>query len=147
MFEPRNILVPIDFSEHSKTALKHAASIARKFNARLHVLHVVDDEIQQCFYDYCLDEKIMSQIEEQSAKTTAENLQRTLLALEGMGSVELTTVVRKGKPHEAILEEQEMKGIDLIVMASRGKSGLLGQLMGSVTDRVLRGAKCPVLVV
>ncbi|MCK9197822.1 MAG: universal stress protein, partial [Syntrophales bacterium] len=55
--------------------------------------------------------------------------------------------VKNGNPAEVILTEQQEKKIDLIVIASHGKTGLLKQLMGSVADKVVKGSKCPVIVV
>ncbi|MCK9197324.1 MAG: universal stress protein, partial [Syntrophales bacterium] len=55
--------------------------------------------------------------------------------------------VKNGNPAEVILTEQQEKKIDLIVIASHGKTGLMKQLMGSVADKVVKGAKCPVIVV
>lgn len=55
--------------------------------------------------------------------------------------------IKKGMPAETILREEKAKKIDLIVIASHGKSGILKQLIGSVADKVVKGAKCPVVVV
>jgi len=61
--------------------------------------------------------------------------------------VEIDYDIRKGSPADVILEEQQEKGIDLIVIPSYGKSGILKHLIGGVTDKVVRSAKCPVMVV
>ena len=61
--------------------------------------------------------------------------------------VEVVSDVKKGTPLEEILKEQQSKKMDLIVIASHGKTGLLSHLIGSVAEKVARGAKCPVMLV
>ena len=61
--------------------------------------------------------------------------------------VEVVSDVKKGTPYEEILKEQQSKKMDLIVIASHGKTGLLSHLIGSVAEKVARGAKCPVMLV
>ena len=62
-------------------------------------------------------------------------------------SIEITYDVKRGIPYEEILKEQEEKNIDLIVMASHGKTGIIKNLMGSVVEKVIRRAKCPLLLI
>ena len=143
MFAPKNILVPTDFSSASDKALKRAVDIASQHKSKIYVLHVVD-EIMQCAVDYCLDISVVKQVEKQSLKFAQEKLRKMVKALPK--GIQVAVDIKMGDTYETILKEQQRKRIDLIVIASRGKKGLIHHL-GSIADKVMRGAKCPVLLV
>ncbi len=143
MFTPKSILVPTDFSEYSDQALSEAVDIASQNKAKIYLLHVLD-EIIQCAVDYCLDVSLVKQAEEQSMKFAEEKLQKEVQAI-GAKGVEIVFDIKKGDAAKTILAEQEDKKIDLIVMAAHGRKGFLHHL-GSVTDKVMTNAKCPVLL-
>jgi len=145
MFAPKNILVPTDFSEYSDKALKKAVDIALQHKSKIYVLHVVD-EVMQCAVDYCLDITLVKQIEKQSLKFAKEKLQKEVDELAQSKGIQIVVDVKMGDTYETILKEQKDKRIDLIVIASHGKKGLIHHL-GSVADKVMRGAKCPVMLV
>ena len=147
MFEPRKILVPTDFSEYSDKALAQAVDIARKYNSKIYLLHVIDQGVQQCVVDYCLADEVVKQIEKEGFNTAQEKLKKELTKLSGMKGLDVEYDVKQGVPYDVILKEQREKGIDLIVIASHGKTGLMKYFMGSVAERVLRDAKSPVLLV
>ncbi len=147
MFAPKNILVPTDFSEYSDEALREAADIAQKFDSKIYLLHVYDEGLHQCVADYCLSAEIMGQIESEAMKTSRERMDKEVQALAKEKKVDIVFDIKKGFPYETILQEQQEKGVDLIVIASHGMTGLLKQLIGSVAEKVLRSAKCPVLLV
>ena len=147
MFEPKNILVPTDFSEHSDKALRQALDIAEKFNSKVYLLHVVDKGIQQCVADYCLPRETMDQIEKESVSKSRELMEHEVNTVAGRPAVEIDFDVQRGVPYDVILQEQQDKDIDLIVIASHGKSGLMGHLMGNVADRVAERATSEVLIV
>lgn len=75
-----------------------------------------------------------------------QNLQKQLAKVPAAKEVDLTADVRKGIPSEEILKEEQEKGVDLIVIASLGQTGLSKYLIGSIARKVLKGAKCPVLL-
>lgn len=147
MFDIKKILVPTDFSQYSDVALQEAVDIASQYNAKVVLLHVIDENIRQCAADYCLSSEVVSQLERESLTTSKEKLRNEVDSLKEKKPVEIDYDIRKGSPADAILEEQQEKGIDLIVIPSHGKSGILKHLIGSVTDKVVRSAKCPVMVV
>ena len=147
MFTPKNILVPTDFSTYADAALKKAVDIAVQYNAKIYLLHVIDEKIQQCVADYCIDYSVLKQLEADSVKTSQEKLKKEADAIAETKQVEIEFDVKTGIPAEVILSEQQEKGIDLIVIASHGRTGILSVLMGSVADRVVKGSKCPVIVV
>ena len=147
MFEPRKILVPTDFSKYSGSALKAAKDMARLYHAKIYLLHVIDHEIEQCVVDWCLPDGAVRQLEEESLKSARERLEREASEISSSKGPEVEFSIRKGVPYDEILKEQKEKGIDLIVIASHGKSGFLGYLMGGVAQKVLGGSETPVLLI
>ena len=147
MFAPKKILVPTDFSVYSDNALKQALDIAKQNKAKIFLLHVVDDGIRQCAADYCLNEEAFQSIIKESVKNAQDKLHQEAQKIAGSDNVEISYEAIRGVPYEEILKEQEAKNIDLIVIASHGKTGILKNLMGSVVDKVTRRAKCQVLLV
>jgi nucleotide-binding universal stress UspA family protein len=145
MFAPKNILVPTDFSAYSDKALKKAVEIASEHKSKIYLLNVVD-EVMQCAVDYCLDISLVKQIEKQSLGFAKEKLQKEAQEFAQSKNIQIIVDVKVGDTYETILKEQKDKRIDLIVIASRGKKGLIHHL-GSIADKVMRGAKCPVLLV
>lgn len=146
MLKVSSILVPTDFSEHSDKALKLALEIAQQSKARIHLLHVVHDEIRRCAADYCLTDDVLQQFESGMLSSAQESLKKQLARFPEAKQVEVITTVRKGFPSEEIIKEQEEKKIDLVVIAPLGRTGIAKYLVGSVTTNVVKGARCPVLV-
>jgi nucleotide-binding universal stress UspA family protein len=146
MLKPTKILVPTDFSEYSDKALRQALDIALQYKAKVFLLHVVHEQITQCVYDYCLSAGEVQRAEDQLMAAARENLEKQLAKLPAAKEVGVTADVKKGHPSEEILKEEEEKGIDLIVIASLGQTGLSKYLVGSIARNVLKGAKCPVLL-
>jgi nucleotide-binding universal stress UspA family protein len=109
---------------------------------------VIDDGFQQCTVDYCVNEATVQKIYKESEKNANEKLQQEAKKVtENDANVEIIYDTRRGIPYEEILKEQEDKGIDLIVIASHGKTGILKNLLGGVVDKVIKRAKCQVLLV
>lgn len=146
MFAPKKILVPTDFSKFSEDALKQAYDIAKKFKAKIYLLHVVDI-IRQCAVDYCMDQQTLDSLEKQTIKASEDMMEKQIKKVAKSKDVEIVSDIIKGTPYEAILKEQQAKKIDLIVIASHGGTGLMSHLIGSVAEKVARGAKCPVILV
>jgi nucleotide-binding universal stress UspA family protein len=147
MFAPKNILVPTDFSKFADAALKKAVDIATQYDTKIYLLHVIDEQIKQCAVDYCLSYEVVKQLEKESVKASTDKLQKEAEAIIKAKKIKVIFDVKNGVPSEVILSEQKAKKIDLIVIASHGKTGILKQLMGSVADKVVKGSKCPVMVV
>ncbi len=146
MFAPKKILVPTDFSEYSDAALKYAIDLAKHSGGKIYVLHVIGI-VQTCAVDYCFDQPTLDALEEKSASSAEDMMKKEIELFPDAGSVDIETHVRKGVPYDEILNDQKAKDIDLIVMASRGKKGLLEHLLGSVAERVVKHAPCPVLLI
>jgi nucleotide-binding universal stress UspA family protein len=138
------VLVPIDFEDTSKAALAYASTLATRFGATLCLVHVFDDvyAAAACTPDVyaplppVVRERIVGELKE---KLTA------LLPTIGGQAHQADVVV--GTPAEGIVEHASAVGADLIVMGTHGRRGLSHALLGSVAERVLRTAPCPVLTV
>ena len=147
MLKPTKILVPTDFSEYSDKALKQALDIAKQYGAKVFLFHVIHEEVHQCVVDYCITEEQLAAVKEQMMSEARASLEKQLAKFPlQTAEVEVVSDVKLGVPYEAILEEGKEKGIDLIVIASLGRTGIAKYLIGSVARNVLKGAKCPVLL-
>lgn len=146
MFSPKRILVPTDFSTFSDDALRQAYDLAKQHSAKIFFLHVIP-VTHPCSVDYCFDEQTIADIGKKaidfSVNTMQEQIKRAIPSMD----VEVESYVLEGHPAPEILKEQEAKDIDLIVISSHGKTGFIGHLMGSIAEKVTRGAKCPVMLV
>jgi len=148
MFAPKKILVPTDFSPYADNALKQAIDIAKQNESKIYLFHVIDDGFQQCAVDYCLNEGDVQRIYKDSIKNAMDKLQQEAKKItDNQSGIEIIFDTVRGIPYEEILKEQEAKGIDLIVIASHGKTGILKNLLGGVVDKVMKRAKCQVLLV
>ncbi len=140
---PKNILAPTDFSDVSNATAAYAAKLAVATGARLHLHNVVADAlggktvVERPHLGHALDDAE----KEGKAKLDA------LLSENEKASLSLTSYVGFGPPADQITEYAAKNGIDLIVMGTHGRSGLEKMWLGSVTEKVLRQATCPVLVV
>ena len=146
MLKPTKILVPTDFSEYSHRALKQALDIAKQYDAKVFLLHVVRDEIQVMNMDFVIPGETLQQMSESKLAWAKESLQKEIDEFPESKEVEIITNVRQGVPYEEILKEGKEQGIDLIVIASLGRTGIARYLIGSVSRNVLKGSLCPVLL-
>ena len=140
----RSILVPIDFSVHSKNALKYAVPLAEKFGASLHLVYVVEPTIYPA--DLGFGQVVLPGVEDELREKGAGELQ-SLIEREIGKRVKATSAVRSGNPHQEILREAEDKAVDMIVVATHGHSGVEHMLFGSTADRIVRRSKVPVLTI
>jgi universal stress protein A len=148
MLMPTRILVPTDFSEHSDRALEQALDIAKQYHAKVFLLHVVHDEMHHSVaFDFGLSEEVWRQIKDRHWTETKEKLQKQLEKFPQTKEVEVITNIRQGVAYDEILKEGKENEIDLIVIASLGKTGIAKYLIGGVARNVLRGSKCPVLLI
>ena len=143
-FAVRSILVPIDFSAHSKNALQCALPIAERFRATLHLVYVVEPTMYPA--DLGFGQVVLPGVEDELREKGGDQL-KALIRREIGDRVEASWIVRTGNPHQEILREAEERGVDMIVVATHGHSGVEHMLFGSTADRVVRHARCPVLTV
>jgi universal stress protein A len=147
MFKPQKILVPTDFSEDSEAAFLTALNIAAKYRSSIYLLHVISSSAHLNMADYCLDANNMNRILNESSVSSNEKLQAIIDKSQQSGDIKVVPTVRRGHPCEEILKEASERKIDLIVIASHGKTGLQKYFIGSVTERVMKDVNCPVLLI
>jgi len=143
MIEIRQILVPIDFSPSAAAVVEWAAHLAQEHGSRLILLHAyhLPVEFQQLEAAY-LPPDFWANVKNEAAGT----LERYAEPLRAAG-IQAECVVREGYPATVIEEEAARIGADLIVIGTRGLSGLKHLLLGSIAERVVQRAPCPVLSV
>jgi len=146
MIKLQKILCPIDFSENSLEALRYAAHTALKENATVYLIHIVDSRV----YDYGgpIYEPVMPAMKPVIDQASKDQLRDKLLEKvpkEIKGRVE--TVVSFGVPFVEIIKAARDYDIDLIIMGTHGRRGISHMLIGSVAEKVVRKAPCPVLTV
>lgn len=140
-----HILVPIDGSATSLCALKHATSLGKAYGASVIVLYVIDPyPFTGVGTDLAYGQAQYIEESNQQAKAALEHAQREL---EREGLAAETLSIEGSVVQNTISKVVQEKGVDLIVMASHGRSGLEKFLLGSTTDRVLGAVQVPVLVV
>ena len=140
------ILVPTDFSTASDAALATAKELAERFGASVHLLHVLEDPYSTSAYATEVYGYLPPGLKE-SWQQDAEARLNALLPPEERTRFGGTTGVIFGSPAKSIIEHAEGNGMDLIVMGTHGRSGVSHLLLGSVAERVVRTARCPVMTV
>ena len=140
--EFRIFLVPIDFSSSSSQALDTAMVLARQLGARLQLVHAYQINTSVYPYGMIIGEDVEKRLREAAQEKLEEWCERAVA-----GGVEAEAVVVPGTPSEAIAQMAANLPADLIVMGTRGLSGLKHVMLGSVAERTLRTAPCPVLTV
>lgn len=163
MYDP--ILYPTDGSDSASAALEHVSQLAKAYGATVHVLYVIDTKHAALGLGTdpnrgstpgmvgdpgggeapMVGERASTEGVRQEAMEYGETVVED--AVRRMAPVETETVVRGGDLYQTILEYAETNGVDLIVMGTRGRSGLSRYLLGSITDRIVRTADMPVLTV
>jgi nucleotide-binding universal stress UspA family protein len=144
MLKIERILCPVDFSDFSDRACAYAHSFARYFGAKLFVLHVAEPFVP--LPPSAVSPAVIDQVYAQQTADAEEKV-RELAARQNWTDVEHEVVLERGGVADAILQFAEGKNIDLITMGTHGRRGLDRLVLGSVTERILRTARAPVLAV
>ena len=140
----KNILVATDFSEPSNVAMVYGRDLARNYNARLHVIHVVEDVMLRYSSEVGL---ALPALQEDLVKAARKELESRLTD-EDREQLKAVPVLDTGANiSEAICAYAKTNSIDLIVTGTHGRGAVQHFLMGSVAERVVRIAPCPVLTV
>jgi nucleotide-binding universal stress UspA family protein len=139
-----DILVPIDFSTPSKAALRIAKQFAELYKSRVHLLFVAEKRTVPTFSDTGVPGVSFVEMDEEIVANADKALEQ-LNASVGNPDIPATFGVEQGHVAENILDYTEERGIEMIVMATRGLTGLSHFILGSTTERVVRVASCPVL--
>jgi nucleotide-binding universal stress UspA family protein len=135
------ILVPIDFSAHSEAAMRYAQELARPFHAAIHLVTVVEDPLAAGVWS---SEIYTVEIAELQINLVRD-AEKRLRGLVPAGVDSMTTEVRTGPAAKQILDAARERRSDLIVMGTHGRTGIAHVVMGSVAEKVVRLAPCPVL--
>src|SRR5262245_33454361 len=139
----KSILVPLDFSPSSKQALDYAAALARQFKAKLTLLHVVEPVATP---DFAASFPLAME-NDQAMAAAKRHLESVVKAARIPRKTVEKSLVRFGRSFHEIADAARTRKADLIVISTHGYTGLKHVLLGSTTERVVRHAPCPVLVV
>jgi nucleotide-binding universal stress UspA family protein len=142
MITLRNLLLPVDFSEPSLKATEYAVSLAHRFGATLHMLHVIEDPVVYLpmFESYPLPTR-------EQFETYAQDRLENWIPESDSDGIKVEVLWRHGKPHIETIDYAGDSRIDLIVMGTHGRGAAAHLLLGSVAEKVVRQAPCPVLTV
>jgi len=146
MIQLKRILVPTDFSEHSERAAKYALELARRFQAEeVHCLHVSDIPADllatSAYYMTGPSEQFIEQVRQEGRKNLGQFIAKNL------AGVPVKSAFLEGRAFVEIVRYARDNQIDLMVIATHGRTGVKHALFGSVAEKVIRKAPCPVLVV
>ncbi len=140
----RRILFPTDFSEYAEHAWAYALTFAKEFTAEVHLLHVLPPP-PRLTETYAVNFDPDALLEAQRAEATA-HLERQVDGAKAAG-LAAQAAIRVGVDYHEILEHARAQAVDLIVMGTHGRTGLAHVLLGSVAEKVVRRAPCPVLTI
>jgi nucleotide-binding universal stress UspA family protein len=146
MTQLKRILVPTDFSDHSEHAAAYALELAKRYEAdEIHCVHVSDIPADlmatSAYYMTGPSEQFVEQVRAESRKSLEAFAQKNF------PGVPVQAVFLEGRPFAEIVRYASENQVDLIVISTHGRSGLKHALFGSVAEKVIRKAPCPVLVV
>jgi nucleotide-binding universal stress UspA family protein len=143
MSEIKNVLVATDFSTHSEAAVRMATLLAKTFNATVHLVHAFDTPIPIFTpYEVVVPDGFLEQARDSATRSL--HASRDKIQAE---SVTVKAHLTEGPAASAIARAAEELGADLIVMGTRGNTGLKHVVLGSVAERTIRLAPCSVLTV
>jgi nucleotide-binding universal stress UspA family protein len=146
MITLKNVLVATDFSEPSDAALMYGRELATRFGATLHVLHVAPNVHISTLgaENYAI---VASGLQEQIEDDARRYLHELLVASDRSGPPTVSAILTSSSPAMAIVDYTKDHDIGIIVMGTHGRGALAHLVMGSVAERVVRSASCPVLTV
>lgn len=141
----QNILVATDFSDSSALALDYARTLAKAFGSNIHVLHVLEDLAAHAWTTEVYVAALPG-VHEEMERQAKERL-GAMFTAEESADFHVQTELRTGSPFVEIVRYAREHNVDLIVMGTHGRGPIAHMLLGSVAERVVRKASCPVLTV
>lgn len=138
------ILIPTDFSESSRHALKYAIELNASFKARLFLIHVLQDFTE--FSEYNLSPSILPQLYLEFEENAAKRLEEMVTGMVPP-DMHCDTYILHGVAFYEIIQFSNQENVDLIVIGTRGRTGIKHVLFGNTADKVVKKAHCPVLTV
>lgn len=142
-FKIKKILVPLDFSQLAQAALPWAVFLANQFKAELVLVHVEE----KFPIDYLMGRELLNHTMVPLIRQAKADLERMAEGLSKTTDVKISVIVRDGKPFQEICAAAKESGADMVVLTTHGHTGLKHVWLGSTAERVVRHARCPVLVV
>lgn len=142
----RTILLPTDFSECANYALSYAASLARQFSASIICVHVIEPVMPAVGYTGLSEALPIADLSDQMEESAERELPK-IGACDDCAGLEIEEVIVHGDASAEIVRVAKERKVDLIVIASHGRTGLGRILFGSTAESIVRHAPCPVLVV
>ncbi len=139
----RKIVSPVDFSEFTDEIVAYAVDIATKYNAELHLLHVMPNLNYFTPYESFLTPENLVSIESNIEKEVAKDFDKVTKKID----IPVSKVIKTGVTFVEIIDYIKENEIDLVVMGTHGRSGIEHILIGSVAEKVVRKSPCPVLTV
>ena len=146
MIALKNILVATDFGEPADAALTYGRTLARAFGATLHVLHVTENMYLRAYGTEGYVPSLTT-LQHEVDEAAGKQLDELLIDSDGSGPATRKVLRPARVPAATIVQYAKDERIDLIVMGTHGRGGVAHLLMGSVAERVVRTAPCPVLTV
>lgn len=142
-----SILVPVDGSEGAKKALDVACQLANQANVTLHVLHIPEELAHETMLVWGIGAIAIEASNQEREKISQQIIEKAAEAARANGITQIETAVAKGDPARTIVNEAKRRGVEAIVMGSRGLSNLRGLVVGSVSHKVSHIADCTVITV
>lgn len=143
MITLKNVLVPTDFSECSDAAVRYGLALAKAFGAKLHLLHVIQDPYTQPWGAEALPMAIGDLVNEWQEQA----IRRLDAIVPAADRDRVVTACTIAAPYSEILRYANEQKVDLIVLGTHGRGPMAHMLLGSVAEKVVRRAPCPVLTV
>ena len=140
----KSVLFATDFSESSDHAYEYAYTVAKCFNARLLILHVINELVDlRGFY---VPHISIDKLEEEMAES-ANKMMTKFISTHSQGYDRIESIVTPGIPYDEILKKAEEESVDLIVLGTHGRTGLDHVLFGSTAEKVVRKSAIPVMTI
>ena len=149
MKDINRILCPVDFSDPSLSAVEHAVDLAKHFSAHILLFHSVSEMDHPPSPSYTLTPVLTDQMMQITLQMTenANNAIKELIETDIPDGISVDQRVDVGDPATSIVQAAREENADLIVMSTHGRSGIKGLFFGSVAEKVVRSAECPVLTI
>ena len=139
----KKILYPVDFSDYAEEIMEYATTIASRFDSELHLIHIIPNLNYFTPYESFLTPENLVAVE----RNIESEVDKDFVKLVEKITVPVKKVIRTGVTFLEIIDYIKEAGIDLVVMGTHGRSGIEHILIGSVAEKVVRKAPCPVLTV
>ncbi|AMD01762.1 universal stress protein [Halomonas chromatireducens] len=141
------ILVPVDGSENAKKALSVACQLANQADATLHILHIPEELSHETTLVWGIGAIAIEASRQERDDIGQQVVEKAAQAARDKGVTKVETAIGRGDPARSIISEAKTRGVEAIIMGSRGLSDLRGLVVGSVSHKVSHAAECTVITV